>query len=64
MSCPGTKGSANMLVMDDSFWIAALVIAVFACYVVAKVIAYMRKSERDWQRVDKSKLRTWDDEEE
>jgi hypothetical protein len=53
-----------MPVMDDSFWIAALVIAGFACYVVAKVIAYMRKSERDWQRVDKSKLRTWDDEEE
>jgi len=50
--------------MDERFWIAALIITGFACYVVAKVIAYMRKSERDWQKVDKSKLKTWDDDEE
>ena len=53
-----------MSAMDDRFWIAVLIIAAFACYVVAKIIAYMRKSDRDWQRVDKSKLKTWDDDEE
>jgi hypothetical protein len=53
-----------MSVMDERFWIAALIIAGFACYVVAKVIAYMRQSEREWKQVDKSKLKTWDDDEE
>ncbi len=49
--------------MDNRLWIAALIIAVFACYVAAKVIAAMRKSERQWQQVDKSKLKTWEDDE-
>jgi hypothetical protein len=53
----------TMSVMDERFWIIALIIAGFACYVVAKVITYMRKSEREWQQVDKSKLKTWDDDE-
>ena len=53
-----------MSVMDGRFWIAALIIAGFACYVVAKVIVYMRQSEREWKQVDKSKLKTWDDDEE
>ncbi|MDH3511354.1 MAG: hypothetical protein OER85_10930 [Gammaproteobacteria bacterium] len=50
--------------MNAGFWIAALLIAGFACYVVAKVITYMRKSEREWQQVDKSKLKKWEDDEE
>ena len=56
--------SATMPVMDERFWIAVLIIVGFACYVVAKVITYMRKSEREWRQVDKSKLKTWDDDEE
>ena len=49
--------------MDDRLWIVALLVAGFACYVVAKVVAAMRKSERQWQQVDKSKLKSWDDDE-
>jgi len=48
--------------MTGNLWIAILIFAVFACYVAGKVIAAMRKSEREWQEVDKSKLKTWDDE--
>jgi hypothetical protein len=55
--------SDTISVMDERFWIAVLIIAGFACYVAAKVIGYMRKSEREWKQVDKSKLKTWDDDE-
>lgn len=44
------------------FWIALLLLGLFFVYVLAKVIRYMRASEAQWQRVDKSKLREWDDE--
>jgi len=50
--------------MEDQIWIVALLLGGFALYVVAKVIGYMRKSERDWQEVDKSRLKEWEDDEE
>jgi len=49
--------------MDARFWIAVLFLAGFALYVAGKVIAAMRKSDRQWQQVDKSKLKTWGDDE-
>lgn len=49
--------------MDERFWIALLIIAGFVCYVAGKVITAMRKSERQWRQVDKSKLRPWEDDE-
>ncbi len=39
-----------------------LIISVIAIYVVAKVVQNIRKSERQWQDVDKTKLREWEDE--
>jgi hypothetical protein len=53
-----------MVAMDERLWIAALIIAGFALYVVAKVIGYMRQSERQWKEVDKSKLKKWVDDDE
>jgi inner membrane protein involved in colicin E2 resistance len=50
--------------MGEQFWIAALLLGAFVLYVSVKVVAYMRKSEQDWQQVDKTKLREWDDDEE
>ncbi len=50
--------------MDERFWIALLILAGFALYVAAKVIAVMQKGDRQWQQVDKSKLKTWEDEDE
>tara|TARA_B100001057_G_scaffold386044_1_gene392898 strand:- start:20 stop:172 length:153 start_codon:yes stop_codon:yes gene_type:complete len=31
-------------------------------YTVAKVIVYMRKSNKQWQQVDKTKLVNWENE--
>lgn len=50
--------------MGDQLWIAALLLGVFVLYVVAKVRAYMRQSDRNWREVDKTKLEQWDDEDE
>ena len=36
-------------------------IALVVLYTVGKVIAYVKKSEQQWQEVDKSKLRVWED---
>lgn len=49
--------------MDERLWIALLVLAVFVVYVAGKVLAAMKKSERQWREVDKSKLRAWEDDE-
>lgn len=38
-----------------------VLIAIVIVYTVAKVIQHMRRSEEQWQEVDKSKLREWDD---
>ena len=41
-----------------------VMIAVIVIYTVAKVLQYMRLSDEQWQQVDKSKLKEWDDDEE
>ena len=38
-----------------------MLIAAVVIYTIAKVIRYMRESDEQWQRVDKSKLREWQD---
>ncbi len=48
--------------MRDEFWPALLIVVFVMVWVLAKVLAYARKSESQWQAVDKSKLKTWDDE--
>jgi hypothetical protein len=40
-----------------------VMIALVVVYVIAKVVGYMRLSDQQWQQVDKSKLREWDEEE-
>jgi len=49
--------------MSREFWIAALFMLGFVIYVVARVRMYMQQSEKEWRQVDKSKLKTWVDEE-
>ena len=48
--------------MAEGFWIAMLIVAFVLVSVLAKVISYVRKSDRQWRQLDKSKLRPWDDE--
>lgn len=38
------------------------IILLIVIWVLAKVVHYARKSERQWRDVDKSKLKEWDDE--
>lgn len=49
--------------MSQGFWPAIVIIAVVVIYVLAKVVFYMRKSRQQWDEVDKSKLREWQDDE-
>jgi len=48
--------------MQYGFWPVAAIVVIVILYVVAKVVFYVRRSEEQWSQVDKSKLRTWEDE--
>ena len=50
--------------LGREFWIAVVVMAGFAIYVIAKVRMYMRQSDAQWRKVDKSKLKSWDEDDE
>jgi hypothetical protein len=49
--------------MPEGLWPIIVMIAVVVIYAIAKVINYMRISDEQWQQVDKSKLRKWEDDE-
>jgi hypothetical protein len=49
--------------MPEGLTYLLIFIALVVVYTIAKVISYMRKSERQWEQVDKSKLKEWDDDE-
>ena len=40
-----------------------IMIAVIVIYTIAKVLQYMRLSDKQWDQVDKTKLKEWDDDE-
>jgi len=47
--------------MSDGIWIVLLMILVVIAYTFAQVRAYMRQSDRQWEQVDKTKLKEWQD---
>ena len=49
-------------IMPEGLTFLLIFIAIVVVYTIAKVISYMRQSERQWEEVDKSKLKVWDDE--
>ena len=49
--------------MHEGLWPVLAIIAIVIVYTIAKIIDNMRKSERQWREVDKSKLREWQDDE-
>lgn len=49
--------------MSEGFWPLILIVAVVFVWVIAKVVANMKKSEEQWREVDKSKLKEWQDDE-
>lgn len=38
-----------------------IMIAFIVVYTIVRVVQYMRLSEKQWEDVDKSKLREWED---
>jgi len=52
-----------MGVMPSGLIFLLIMIALIVVYTVAKVLQYMRLSDKQWQQVDKSKLKEWDDDE-
>ncbi|MGI9199870.1 MAG: hypothetical protein ACR2QL_02335 [Woeseiaceae bacterium] len=48
--------------MPDGLLAILLIIAGVILYAIAKVVQNVRKSEQQWEQVDKSKLKEWDDE--
>jgi hypothetical protein len=50
-------------IMPDGLWPILVLIAFVLVYVVVRIREYMRVSEKQWEKVDKSKLREWDDDE-
>ena len=49
--------------MKANLWSVVLLILIIVVWVIAKVRYYMRVSNEQWQRVDKSKLNEWTDDE-
>lgn len=47
--------------MPDGLVILLVIIAAIIVYTIAKVLQLMRLSDKQWQDVDKSKLREWED---
>ena len=47
----------------EGFWPVVLMIVFIIAWVLAKVVANVRKSEQQWRDVDKSKLKEWQDDE-
>ena len=50
-----------LLMMPEGLWLILIFIALVIIYTIAKVFEYMKKSDQQWQQVDKSKLREWDE---
>lgn len=49
--------------MPDGLIILLIFIALVIAYTAVKVVGYMRQSDRQWEEVDKSKLKEWEDDE-
>ena len=47
--------------MTDELAIALLIVLAVIVYILAKVWRLARKSDEQWQAVDRSKLKAWDD---
>ncbi len=53
--------TAGRDVMPNGLLFLLVMIAVIIVYTIAKVVSYNRLSQKQWEQVDKSKLKEWDD---
>ena len=47
--------------MPDELWFIIGLIAIVIVYTIARIISYNRLSKQQWEQTDKSKLKSWDD---
>ena len=52
------------IAMPSGLILLLVMIALIVIYTIAKVLQYMRVSDKQWREVDKSKLKEWEDDEE
>ena len=57
------RKSPGQYPMPKGLIILLVMIAVVIIYTIAKVISLNRLSEQQWEQVDKSKIKEWDDDE-
>ena len=57
----GQSELAGDFVMPKGLVFLLVMIAFIIVYTIAKVISYNRLSQKQWEQVDKSKLKEWDD---
>ena len=50
--------------MPEGLVILLIMIAGIVVYTIVKVLQYMRLSDKQWEEVDKSKLKEWEDDDE
>ena len=48
--------------MPEGSWLVVAIVAIVVAWAIGEIVSNMKKSERQWRDVDKSKLRDWDDE--
>ena len=53
--------SCRSKTMPDGLTFLLIMIGLIIAYTVVRVVQYMRLSERQWEQVDKSKLKEWED---
>ena len=53
--------TAGSSAMPKGLLFLLVMIAVIIVYTIAKVVSYNRLSQKQWEEVDKSKLKEWDD---
>ncbi len=47
--------------MPDGLWPVLILIAFVAIYAIVRIREYMRVSNEQWKKVDKSKLKEWEE---
>ena len=50
--------------MPDGLAFLLIMIALIIVYTIVRVVQYVRLSEKQWEQVDNSKLKEWEDDDE
>ena len=51
----------DRIVVPDGLTFLLVMIAFIIVYTLVRVVQYVRLSDKQWQQVDKSKLKEWED---